>query len=137
MGLPTKHFLFFMFFRCKLTWTDMAVREPVKAHFTCEMGLLEENTTSTKADDGEDFFVFDVVESLLTQAYLSQPAAPLSSLTAFPAVRKLFVRTNTALPSNASVERLFSCAGLILTYNRARAGDGSFEAKVLLKMNDL
>jgi hypothetical protein len=126
-----------MFFRCKLTWMDMAVRESVKAHVICEMGLLEENITSTKADDGEDFFVFDVAESLLTQAYLSQPAAPLSSFTGFPAVCKLFVRTNTALPSNASVERLFSCAGLILTYNRARVGDGNFEAKVLLKMNDL
>jgi hypothetical protein len=115
----------------------MAVREAIKANSTCEMGLLEENTTLTKADDGEDFFVFDIAESLLTQAYLSQPAAPLSFLTGFPAVRKLFVRTNTALPSNTSVERLFRCAGLILTPNRARVGDGNFEAKVLLKMNDL
>jgi hypothetical protein len=96
MGLLTKHFLFF---RRKLTWTGMDVREAVKAHFTCEMGLLEENITSTKADDGEDFFFVDVAESLLTQAYLSQPAAPLTSLTGF--------------------------------------SDGNFEAKVLLKMNDL
>jgi hypothetical protein len=30
------------------------------------MGLLEENTTLTKVDDGKDFFVFDIAESLLT-----------------------------------------------------------------------
>jgi hypothetical protein len=48
---------------------------------------------------------------------------------------KAFVQYNTTLPSSASVERLFSLAGLVLTPNRARVSDDNFEMKVLLKFN--
>ena len=37
----------------------------------------------------------------------------------------------------AAVERLFSCAGLIMTPNRARVTDSDFEAKVLVKFNHI
>ena len=39
--------------------------------------------------------------------------------------------------ARASVERLFSCAGLIMTPLRTRVTDANFEAKVLLNFNKL
>jgi len=46
-------------------------------------------------------------------------------------VKQVFMRCNTLIPSSASVERLFSFAGLIRTAKRNRM----FETLVLLKAN--
>jgi hypothetical protein len=90
-------------------------------------------------DDGEDFITFENhTESSAPDeltAYLADKSRTLSSLDAFPKVKELFVMSNAALPSSASVERLFSCAGLIFTPNRACVDDNNLEAKVLLKFN--
>ena len=68
--------------------------------------------------------------------FLSTPVLPdLTSLLSTPKIKAVFMKTNTTLPSSAAVERLFSCAGLILTPIRARVTDANFEAKVLIKYN--
>ncbi|CAK9300813.1 unnamed protein product [Gordionus sp. m RMFG-2023] len=51
-------------------------------------------------------------------------------------IKSLFIKFNTALPSSASAERLFSMAKLILSDRRSRLGDDSTEMLLLLKCNN-
>lgn len=57
----------------------------------------------------------------------------ISGLT--PVMKKLFVRYNTAVPSSAHCERLFSAAGQIFSDRRAKLADKNFEIQLLLKFN--
>ena len=66
--------------------------------------------------------------------FLSDADKSLSRLHFFPAVRRLFLKFNTALPSSPPVKRLFSIAGLIETSSISRLSD-SFEKLLMLKVN--
>lgn len=67
--------------------------------------------------------------------YLQTETLDMDSLKKFPSLTKLFIKYNSALPSSASVERLFSAGGLILTALRNRLTDKNFEQHLLLKTN--
>ena len=56
-------------------------------------------------------------------------------LKSFPAVCKLSLKLNTALPASAACERLFSVAGLIFRPRRACIGSKNFENQLLLRLN--
>jgi hypothetical protein len=53
-----------------------------------------------------------------------------------PVLVKLFVRYNTTIPSNATVERIFSIGKDILKPKRASLSDKNFERLMFLKGND-
>jgi len=48
-------------------------------------------------------------------------------------VKKFFLRTNTALPSSAAIERMFSIAGNIFTSKRARMTWEHFEERLFAR----
>ncbi|XP_015121281.1 uncharacterized protein LOC107044049 [Diachasma alloeum] len=59
----------------------------------------------------------------------------LSLLHAYPAVKAIYLKFNTLLPSSASVERLFSFAGMFDIAKFNRLTDANFEKRVLSKAN--
>ena len=52
-----------------------------------------------------------------------------------PTFKKMYIKFNAALPSSASVERLFSAAGHIFRPTRNMLSDENFEKLILLKVN--
>lgn len=59
----------------------------------------------------------------------------LHSLKNYPRVNKMFLRYNTALPSSAPAERMFSYGKMIKRPQRARLSDENFEKLLFLKLN--
>ncbi|KZS10024.1 Uncharacterized protein APZ42_025607 [Daphnia magna] len=60
----------------------------------------------------------------------------LKQLNDYPIIKQNYRRYNVALPSSASVERLFSQGGLIYTPNRLNLSDKHFEMLLFLKVNN-
>lgn len=50
-------------------------------------------------------------------------------------IKKLFIKYNTALPSSASVELMFSIGGSIITPQRGHLNYDIIEYQILLKIN--
>jgi hypothetical protein len=71
---------------------------------------------------------------VLTQ-YLNSTSDETTSIKSWPELKEIFIKLNTPIPSSASAERLFSCAGLVMTNKRTRMTDKLFENLVFLKMN--
>ena len=53
----------------------------------------------------------------------------------FPSIRKIYVKFNTSLGSQASVERIFSFARLIIGLRRGHLDDENFEKQLVCKAN--
>lgn len=67
--------------------------------------------------------------------YLNDSRTDLKMLDDYPTIRRIFYKYNTASPSSAAVERLFSIARSILRFNRSRLSDNKFEQAVVSKTN--
>ncbi|XP_045029271.1 uncharacterized protein LOC116923342 [Daphnia magna] len=59
----------------------------------------------------------------------------LKDLDRFPTIKQIFLEYNSALPSSAACERLFSTAGLIFVPKRSNLSDSNFDKLVFLKQN--
>ncbi|KAL6470509.1 hypothetical protein MHYP_G00216280 [Metynnis hypsauchen] len=99
----------------KTSWTCM---DYIKGHLEEDSAHLSPANGSSESDD-EDFFASfkksagqEGVKQL--EGYLASKIDHKDVLKSYPAVCKLSLKLNTALPASAACERLFSTAGLIL-----------------------
>ena len=56
-----------------------------------------------------------VADNTMKDVDLADTPSSLTSLTAYPNVRQLYIQMNTGLPASAAVERLFSLGGRMFT----------------------
>ncbi|KAL7373707.1 hypothetical protein ABVT39_013066 [Epinephelus coioides] len=105
----------------------------IRDHTEVEEG---EVTMDTSSASDEDFFsTMKPKNADELDGYLAYSSEKMDLLRSFPALKKLSIKTNTALPASAACEQLFSCAGFIFTSRRARLGNKNFENQLLLKLN--
>ncbi|KAG1928895.1 putative nuclease HARBI1 [Pimephales promelas] len=89
----------------------------------------------------KDFFAFDEEEDAMAFSADSEvleymrSGSEIETLNRFPRVKAVFMKYNTATPSSAPVERLFSLGGLVLTPRRNRLSDKRFERLLLMRYN--
>ncbi|XDV33562.1 hypothetical protein PO909_003940 [Leuciscus waleckii] len=104
-------------------------REALLAALTLPKFKVRELATHSSANE-KDFFSFDseVLEYM-------RSGSELEVLNRFPRVKAVFMKYNTATPSSAPVERLFSLGGLVLTPRRNRLSDKRFERLLLMRYN--
>lgn len=103
---------------------------------------IENSPKVEQSDDHDDFFFFeqqgtahDESEEEELQRFLKSKSTNIEMLNDYPKIKKLFIKYNTALPSSASVERMFSIGGAVLTPQRGHLNDDTVEQQILLKIN--
>ena len=119
-----------------------AVQKLMVAAFEKETPTLE-NVPSPEETSPHDIFnvfssspsqpEFTAQEFIVT--YLNSRRPGFQVLKEYHALRKLFIAYNTALPSSASCERLFSQGKSVLRPNRSRMSDLNFEMVMFLRGN--
>ncbi|XP_067289219.1 zinc finger BED domain-containing protein 4-like [Pseudorasbora parva] len=115
--------------QCRALTIDIPQKEPLQS--------------PESRDNEDDFFAFPeeknqhdeqaITVDMEICEYLK--SADMGNLHEFPRILKIFLKANTATPSSAPVERLFSIGSLILTPKRNRLTDQRFEKLLLLRYN--
>ncbi|KAL3979254.1 MFS transporter (acetyl-CoA transporter) [Sarotherodon galilaeus] len=118
----------------KLRWIrEEEKKDMVRAMLTTEcrgLTLLTPLMTSFEEDDCTYSAETEVME------YLKSAGSELGVLSQFPRIKAISLRYNTATPSSAPVERLFSLGNLVLTPRRNRLSSERFERLTLMRYNN-
>ncbi|ROL55589.1 hypothetical protein DPX16_23606 [Anabarilius grahami] len=107
---------------------------------TIEIPQKEPLQSPESKDHENDFFAFAEEENTHDEQAITVDMEICEYLKSadmgnFPSIFKIFLKANTATPSSALVERLFSIGSLILTPKRNRLTDQRFEKLLLLRYN--
>lgn len=134
--------------RFKLQWLPNTEKFDVEAWLKAEFEN-EDNRNSDSQNENEeenkdkvDDFFGDILSNSYSAMsdeqlnnFLHSNNKDLKMIFNFPKVLKKFLYYNTGLPSSASVERLFSTGGNIMSLKRFSLTDNMFETLVMLKQN--
>lgn len=127
-----------------MNWISGEERKLAKNYLEDILGIRSIESSpnlSEKLDDCDDFFAFNQqtkeIESAQEELYrfLKSNNCNIGMLNDYTAIKKLFIKYNTALPSSASVERMFSVGGSVITPQRGHLHDDIIEYQILLKIN--
>ena len=96
-------------------------------------------STLTENEKYEDTDIFYFLNSVPVQSerhscegdYFQEPPGTVDLLLKYSCLQNIFISTNTALPSSAAIERVFSIAGNILRKDRNRLTAENFEDRLL------
>lgn len=135
----------------KLNWVPEHKKEDLKNLLINEAMKIELHSDTSDLNlvpeamnhDDDDLFDFEPKEvldnvkgaELECIRYLTDPSKRLESLNDFKRIKVIFLQYNTALPSSAPADRLFSYGKMVLRPQRARLSDEYFEYFVFLKLN--
>ena len=124
----------------KSTWVDktkeLEVRIKLKNLFTDAVTPVIEKSTESLAYDFVNFSrVSNTSPPDEVNNYLNDNDCSLAMLDSYPRIRELFIKYNSAIPSSAAVERLFSQGSLVLTLKRNSLSDSLLEMLLLLKIS--
>ncbi|KZS03109.1 Uncharacterized protein APZ42_034240 [Daphnia magna] len=96
---------------------------------------VNDKSSVSLTDDFLNFCPIDLAKADEVDFFLRDPETSIEMLDRYPAIKNLFIKYNTAIPSSAPVGRLFSQAALVLTVRRKRHSDVLLEMLILLKMS--
>lgn len=128
----------------KLNWINGEKRKLAKNYLEELLGIGSTESSpnvNEELNDHDDFFYFNQqtkeVESLHEELYrfLKSNTCDISMLNDYIRIRQFFIKYNTALPSSAFVEQMFSVGGSVVTPQRGKLNDNTIEYQIFLKIN--
>jgi len=91
--------------------------------------LSFDDCTTIETSDNADESIYKII-----QEYSILPTTLDTSTMHNTFLRKAFIKYNTAVPSSAHVERLFSAGGQLLSERRGSISDHNFEKNFIIKV---